>query len=507
MTILRVVLGDQLSTALSSLRGADPSRDVVLMAEVAQEATYVPHHPQKIIFIFSAMRHFAEVLRQSGFSVDYVTLDAPGNTGSLQGEVHRAVVRHAADSVVVTEPGEHRVRAEMEAWAETSGASVAVLEDDRFICSHARFKAWAAGRRSLRMEWFYREMRKETGYLMDEGEPVGGQWNLDAENRKRLPDRQVVPQVSRIKPDAITRTVITLVRERFGEHFGETEPFGWAVTRADALSLLTEFIETRLPSFGDYQDAMRPDTPFVFHSVLSPYLNAGLLGPREMIEAAVAAWERGAAPLNAVEGFVRQILGWREYVRGIYWLEGPAYGEGNTFGDRRKLPWFYWSGDTEMACLSDAIGQTRQHGYAHHIQRLMVTGNFALLAGIDPKQVARWYLAVYVDAYEWVELPNVQGMAMYADGGLLASKPYVSSGKYIDRMSSYCRSCPYNPKVTVGKSACPFNALYWHFLARNRDVLKGNQRMSLAYRNWDRMSEDRQAETLAQAESFLGQLK
>ena len=507
MTALRVVLGDQLSRGLSSLEGADPARDVVLMVEVAEEATYVPHHPQKIIFLFSAMRHFAEELRASGFTVDYVTLDAPGNTGSFRGEVHRAIVRNASDRVVVTEPGEHRVRSDMETWQDAVGVPVDILEDDRFLCSHARFREWAGGRKTLRMEWFYREMRKETGILMEAGEPAGGQWNFDADNRKRLPDRQSVPSVTRIEPDAVTRTVIALVRERFGEHFGDAEPFGWAVTRADALSLLNEFIEERLPNYGDYQDAMRPDTPFVFHAVLSPYLNAGLLDPREVVEAAVAAWERGSVPLNAVEGFVRQILGWREYIRGIYWLEGPDYGDGNFFGDRRKLPWFYWSGETDMACLADAIGQTRRHGYAHHIQRLMVTGNFALLAGVDPRQVARWYLAVYVDAYEWVELPNVHGMAMFADGGRLASKPYVSSGKYIDRMSGYCRGCRYDPKVVVGEKACPFNALYWHFLDRNRAVLKDNQRMGLAYRNLDRMTPERRAETLGQAERFLADLK
>jgi deoxyribodipyrimidine photolyase-related protein len=499
MTTLRFVLGDQLTRDIASLRDIDKARDVVLMVEVAEEATYVRHHKQKIVFVFSAMRHFAQALAEQGITVDYVLLDDPANTGTFTGELARAVARHRASRVVVTEPGEWRVMQVMQAWPyETE-----IREDDRFIVSHRRFRQWAAARRTYRMEFLYRELRRETGLLMEGGEPAGGQWNFDRDNRKRLPKDVAVPRRQHFAPDAVTRAVMALVASRFADHFGDLEPFGWAVTRADALAALHHFVRSCLANFGDYQDAMKSGEAFLFHSALSPYLNVGLLTARELCDAAEAAWRAGDAPLNAVEGFIRQILGWREYVRGIYWSRMPDYRATNALGAERKLPWFYWSGETPMNCMKQAIGDIRRNAYGHHIQRLMVTGNFALLAGIAPAEIEAWYLSVYADAYEWVELPNVHGMAMFADGGLLASKPYAASGAYINRMSDYCAGCEYDPSIKSGPKACPFNYLYWDFLIRNERLLSGNPRMAMPYRTLAGFPAARRAEIAKDAASFL----
>ncbi|MCH2394590.1 cryptochrome/photolyase family protein [Oceanibaculum sp.] len=504
---LRIVLGDQLSRDLSALDGLDPARDVVLMAEVADEATYVPHHKQKIAFILSAMRHFAAELRAEGITVDYVKLDDPQNTGSFTGEVKRTAARHKPARIVATEPGEWRVRQAMRGWADETGLTVDIREDTRFFASRRRFARWAEDRRSYRMEFFYREMRRETGILLTpDGEPEGGQWNYDAENRKPLPKGYTLPKRQRFAPDATTREVLDLVARRFPDNFGDLEPFSWAVTRADALVALEEFISHSLPRFGDYQDAMKQQAPFLHHGLIAPYLNIGLLGPREVCAAAEAEYREGRAPLNAVEGFIRQILGWREYVRGLYWHRMPDYAESNALDARRPLPWFYWSGETRMNCLSEVIGQTRQHAYSHHIQRLMVTGNFALLAGIDPKQVEEWYLAVYADAFEWVELPNTHGMALFADGGIMASKPYAASGAYIDRMSDFCGHCAYKVKQKSGHEACPFNYLYWAFLIRNEKALKGNPRLAMPYRTLAKWPVERLSAITREAESFLNSL-
>jgi deoxyribodipyrimidine photolyase-related protein len=505
--VLRFILGDQLSRGLSSLADADPRRDIVFMAEVAEEAGYVPHHPKKIAFLFSAMRHFAAELRDAGFTVDYVTLDDPANSGAFGAELARAVARHGAGSVVVTHPGEWRVLHAMQRWEDEAGVPVEIRPDDRFFCSLADFRQWAEGRRQLRMEFFYREMRRATGLLMDEdGAPLGGRWNFDTENRKALPARLDMPPAFFVLPDAITREVLDLVAARFPDNFGTLDGFDYAVTAAEAGRALTHFIDHALPSFGDYQDAMRQGEDRLFHSVLSPYLNAGLLDPRVVCAAAEAAYREGLAPLNAVEGFIRQILGWREYVRGIYWLKMPDYAQTNRLGAYRPLPALYWGAPTEMNCLRQCVDQTRRLAHAHHIQRLMVTGNFALLMGARPSEVEEWYLAVYIDAYEWVELPNVHGMILYADGGYLGSKPYAASGKYIDRMSDYCRHCRYDVRQTVGEAACPFNFLYWNFLIENAPRLRANQRMAIIYGALDRMDEAKRAAMQEQAARFLAEL-
>lgn len=504
MTALRLVLGDQLTRAIAALRDYADG-DVVLMAEVAGETSYVKHHKQKIAFVLSAMRHFAEELRGEGLRVDYIKLDDRGNTGSIRDEVVRAARRHGCDRIVATFPGEWRVLRDLESLADV-GIKPEIREDDRFFASRKRFSDWAENRKSLRMEFFYREMRRETDLLMQGEQPAGGQWNYDSENRKPLPKSLQLPQRFGFAPDAITLEVLDLVRKRFADHFGDLTPFDWAVTRTDALRAFGDFLTHALPDFGKYQDAMATDEPFVFHSLISPYLNAGLLTPHEVCIAAEREYLEKRAPLNAVEGFIRQILGWREYVRGVYWLKMPGYAETNALKATRPLPWLYWSGETDMHCMAEAIGQTRRTAYSHHIQRLMVTGNFALLAGIDPKQIAEWYLVVYADAYEWVELPNVQGMSQFADGGLLASKPYASSGAYIDRMSDFCKSCAYDVKVKSGPKACPFNYLYWAFLIRNAGVLRGNQRMSMPYRTLAGWDEARKAAIVAEAEAFLNGL-
>jgi deoxyribodipyrimidine photolyase-related protein len=507
MSVLRVIFGDQLSFGLSALADLDPGRDTVLMAEVLEEASFVGHHKQKLVLVLSAMRHFADELRLRGITVDYVQLDAPGNSGGLTGEVQRAVIRHRPERVVVTDAAEWRVQQMVEGWPALIDCPVEVRADGRFFASRDRFAAWARGRRTWRMEHFYREMRREHSVLMDGQQPTGGEWNYDAENRKRLPSGVSPPLRLRFAPDAVTREVMTLVERRFSDNFGSLEGFGWPVTRADALRALEDFISQALPRFGDYQDAMKHGEPLLFHSLLSPALNLGLLSPREVCAAAEAACRAGTAPLNAVEGFVRQILGWREYVRGVYWMLMPGYAHSNVLEATRKLPSFYWTGDTTMRCLSETIDSTKRYAYSHHIQRLMVTGNFALLAGVAPKEIERWYLAVYADAFEWVEMPNTLGMAVFADGGRMASKPYAASGAYIDRMSDFCSGCDYDVKQKTGPHACPFNYLYWAFLLRHQHQLSGNPRLAMPYRTLAGWSQDRRESIAREANAFLDRLE
>jgi deoxyribodipyrimidine photolyase-related protein len=507
MKVLRLVLGDQLSGALSSLRDIDRAHDIVLMAEVQEETTYVRHHKQKLVLILSAMRHFAEALENDGISVDYIRLDGKGNTGSLTGELERAIKRHKPDRIVVTEPGEWRLHEMMETWNDQLGTPVEIREDDRFLCSRAEFSDWAKGRKSYRMEFFYRHMRRKTGWLMDGKKPEGGRWNYDAENRESVPADLAIPKPRRFTPDEVTRDVMTLVEERFDDHFGKLDSFGWAVTRKDALKALKYFTSKRLSDFGDYQDAMKTGEDFLFHSVLSPYMNIGLLSPREVCEAALRTYGREGVPLHSIEGFVRQIIGWREYVRGIYWLKMPGYAKSNFLKADRPLPNLYWTGETDMRCIRETIQSTRRNAYAHHIQRLMVTGNFALLAGLKPPEVEEWYLIVYADAFDWVELPNTHGMVLHADGGLLGSKPYAASAAYINRMSDYCDGCDYKPGVKLGPGACPFNYLYWNFMMANEGKLRKNPRMAMPYRTLDRMADERRGNIKRQSKEFLAGLK
>ena len=504
---LRLILGDQLSFDLSSLRDASPAQDLILMCELQAEAQYVRHHKKKLVLIFSAMRHFAKALKARGFRVRYCQLDDPDNSGSFTSEITRILQRSGCTRCVLTEPGEYRLKQQFEQWqASHPGYTLEIREDQRFICSHPEFTHWSRGRKQLRMEHFYRAMRRQHNILMNNDKPIGGKWNLDHNNRKPLPASYCPPTPTRFEPDTITREVINLVEHHFSDHFGTLEDFHLAVTSEQARQVLTDFITQRLPLFGDYQDAMRQGDPWLYHSHLSFYINLGLLNPGTVIKAAEQAFYDGHASLNAVEGFIRQLLGWREYVRGLYWQLMPSYPEHNYLQAVRPLPRFYWDGKTELNCLYQCIEDTRKHAYAHHIQRLMVLGNFALLAGLAPADVNEWYLLVYADAYEWVELPNVHGMVLFADGGLLASKPYAAGGAYINRMSDYCTDCRYDVKQKHGPGACPFNYLYWDFLSRNAERLHQNPRLALAYRNLERMSDEQRSLIHDSARIYLQQL-
>jgi len=499
---LVLVLGDQLSTRLSALSHADKSCDIIVMAEVMDEARYVPHHPRKIALILSAMRHFAQTLRDDGWQVAYTRLDDQDASKSIVGELMRRGQEYGTSTVLATQPGEWRLLKAL----ENAPLSVTILPDDRFICSLPEFTEWTEGRKELRMEYFYREMRRKTGYLMEGDKPAGGKWNYDHDNRKRAHADMLRSAPMQFTPDEITEEVLDLVEARFGDNFGTLRPFWFAVTPGQAKRALDHFARQLLPEFGDYQDAMLAGDKFLHHSVLSPYLNIGLLDPVDICTRVVEEWQAGNVPINAAEGYICQVIGWREYVRGLYFHEGPEYTTRNHLGHDRALPAAYWGGETRMNCLAHAVDQTRQEGYAHHIQRLMVTGNFALLAGVEPAQVHDWYLAVYVDAYEWVEAPNTIGMSQFADGGIIASKPYVSSGNYINKMSDYCAGCAYSVKEKTGEKACPFNLLYWDFLHRHRDRFAKNPRMGPIYRTWEKMAEDRKTAVLEGAARILDDL-
>ena len=497
------VLGDQLSLGLSSLRDQDRAASVVLMMEVGEETTYVRHHRRKLAYILSAMRHHALALRQAGWTEDYVRLDDPDNTGDFTGEIARAVARHDPDRIVVTEAGEWRVQAMLESWQTLFGVPVEVRSDDRFIASHAVFDEWMGRHANPVMEFFYREQRARTGLLMDGRKPAGGVWNTDKQNRKPAKGDLFVPRPPSFPADAITQEVVDMVRRRFNNLIGDLDDWDLAVTREDALRARDAFLDEALCSFGDYQDAMVEGEHRLWHSTLSAYINSGLLDPLELCQEVERRYRDGRAPLNCAEGYIRQIIGWREFMRGIYWWAGPTYIERNALRHERELPRFYWTGETDMNCLKQALGQTWKRAYAHHIQRLMVTGNFALLMGAHPRRVHDWYMEVYVDAYEWVTLPNTLGMSQFGDGGFIGTKPYVSSGAYINRMSDYCGRCRYDPEKRLGDDACPFNALYWDFWDRHRDKLADNRRVAGTYRTWDRFGENTKLEIKAKAREVL----
>lgn len=509
---LGLILGDQLSDSLACLRVLNPQVDQLIMAEVQDEASYVRHHKQKIALIFSAMRHFSQRLSASGWQVHYRSYESGSKETSLLAVVRSRITALQAEGktvseLVLTRCGEYRLQSAMDSeWAEQLGIPVTVYEDDRFFCTSQEFNQWAAGRKQLRMEYFYREMRRKTGLLMEADQPAGGKWNYDASNRQVWKGVPAIPELPAFEKDEIDESVLALVAREFEDHPGSLESFPWATNREQALEALAHFIQHRLPHFGDFQDAMVKGEDALFHSLLSPYINCGLLLPLEVCQAAEIAWLQGEAPLNAVEGFIRQILGWREYVRGIYWLCMPEYAKENRLGNSSRLPECYWTGETDMACMSESFRNTFENGYAHHIQRLMVTGNFAQLAGVAPEQICEWYLAVYVDAYDWVELPNTLGMVMHADGGYLGSKPYVASGNYIHKMSDYCRHCRYSVKHSVEQEACPFNALYWHYLMRHRDTFQANPRMGMMYRNLDRQSEEKKQQLWQRGEWLIQHL-
>ena len=491
---LVLVLGDQLDRASAALDEFSVQEDRVLMIESREESQRIWSHKARTVLFLAAMRHHAAWLGKRGYRVDYVGLRDP------EAESFEAALRHYIEGqkpqrLVMVEAGEFGVQQTIESVCVATGVELEVREDRHFMCSKAEFQQWRSGRKTMVMEHFYRWMRKQHDVLIDEGQPVGGKWNYDKHNRKAFGRNGpgIIPGSIGFKPDAITRAVMKDVEHCFPDNPGALSAFNWPVTREQVLTALGEFVSQRLVAFGAYQDAMWDSEPTLYHSLLAAALNLKLLSPREVIDAALSAYHAGRAPLASVEGFVRQIIGWREFVRGIYWSEMPGYTTRNELDAQRPLPEFYWTGQTDMACLAAVIGQTLEIGYAHHIQRLMVTGLFAMLLGVRPDEVHRWYLAVYVDAVEWVEAPNTLGMSQHADGGLLGSKPYAASGRYIQRMSNYCSHCRYKPDQSTGELACPFTTLYWDFLMRHEKRFTDHPRAGMQWRMLAKLDAEKRA--------------
>ena len=500
---LVLVLGDQLDSCAAALDGFDRTLDVVLMMEVVEEATSVPQHKIRLVLFFAAMRHFRDTLRGQDITVLYSELEDPENRGSFAAEIRRRAAATDPVQLIVTKPGDHRVETALRETADALGCPLEVRPDRHFLCDPEAFASFAEGRRGLRMETFYRHMRRRYDVLMEGNEPTGGRWNFDKENRESFgkggPGRVAAPRS--FAPDAITETVLTMVARRFADSPGRLAAFDYPVTRDQAHAALQDFVDQRLPRFGRFQDAMAVGQPYLYHSRLSCVLNLHLLDPRDAISAALKALSDDRAPINAVEGFVRQILGWREFVRGHYWREMPGYAGMNALGADLPMPAFMWTAETEMACLRHSVDQLIDHAYAHHIQRLMVLGLFALLLGVRPYDVHRWHMSMYADAIDWVSLPNVLGMSQYGDGGLVGSKPYAASGNYIRRMSNYCRDCRYDPTKATGPDACPFTTLYWDFLSRNRERLRGLRHMGYQLKNLDRKDDGERRAIRQQADS------
>jgi len=502
---LVLVLGDQLSPANPVFTAADRDCDRIVLAEVGEEAGYVAHNRHKIALIFAAMRHFARRLRDEGWAVDYYRYE--DGCGSLLEAVQRSLAAGSYRAITICEPGEHRLALAFQQWSALLQRPVSILPDTRFLASHTDFRGWARDRKQLRMEYFYRDMRKRYHLLLDPaGQPEGGQWNYDTENRKGWRAQAPLPPRTAAALDPITREVLALVTREFPENPGDLSQFRWAVTAAGAQLEFDHFVEAALPHFGTYQDALAEESPWVYHSLIAAYLNIGLLEPLAVCRQVEQAWRDGHCSLAAAEGFIRQIVGWREYVRGMYWLLMPDYAGRNALQARRPLPDFFWTAATDLRCLQRALAQSLDLGYAHHIQRLMVIGNFALLAGLDVQAVCAWYLAVYVDAFEWVELPNTLGMALHADGGVLASKPYAASGSYIARQGNHCGQCRYDPKQATGPRACPYNSLYWHFIDRHAERFRANPRMGLILANWAKRAPAERTAILNWGEQMLQQL-
>lgn len=517
---LILILGDQLDEDSAAFEGLDLGQDCVVMIEATGESTHVWSHKIRTTLFLSAMRHFAAALQAKGWPVDYRRLDTHHHESLAEG-LAAAVAQHQPAGVIGVEPGDLRVRADLDSAvksvtdqaaksrANSTNHLIEWREDRHFLCTLPQFRKWAGKSTSLRMEFFYRQMRKQYKVLLDDaGEPVGGQWNFDADNRKSFGKAgpQNVPSTPRFAPDAITQEVIALVNEKFADHPGTLSNFNWPVTRPQALLALDSFITDRLPGFGPHEDAMWTNLAFGWHSLLSSSLNLKLLSPLEVIQAAENAWKKHGLDLASVEGFVRQILGWREFMRGVYFLDMPALKTANHYDHQNALPAWYWTANTRMNCMKQCLTQTLDNGYSHHIQRLMVTGMFGVTAQISPQQLCDWYLAVYVDAVEWVELPNTAGMALFANGGRFTSKPYIASGAYIKRMSNYCSGCQYEPETRAGPNACPMTTLYWNFLDDHEASFAGSPRTALMVKNLQRMSADDRAAVKKTAQAMLTNL-
>ena len=503
---LRLILGDQLNLQHRWFSETDDATVYVLM-EVRQETDYVLHHAQKILAIFAAMRDLARQLREAGHRVHYLAIDDPANLQSIPANIDALLAQYQASAFEYQAPDEWRLDEQLYQHGRMSAVPWRMVDSEHFYTTRNEAADIFTGRKQWLMEFFYRQMRVVHQVLMaDAKKPVGDQWNFDADNRKPWRGEPAEPPDPRTVHDhsRLWQTIVGAGVASFGKP--KADQFPWALNRDEALQQLDAFIANALPWFGDFQDAMSSKAWRLFHSLLSFALNVKMLNPREVVAQAEAAYHAGHAPLAAVEGFIRQILGWREYVRGVYWAKMPEYAGQNFFGHTRALPSWFWDGNTRMNCVSHAITQSLEQAHAHHIQRLMVIGNFALLAGLDPVQVHRWYLGIYIDAFEWVELPNTAGMSQFADGGLLATKPYVSSAAYIDRMSDYCKGCKYDKKLRVGPTACPFNALYWDFFRRNEAALARNPRIGMAYRQLEKMDPATIAGFQQQAQTLLSDL-
>ncbi len=486
------VLGDQLSRTHGPLADVDPETDRVLMIEATAFADRHPYHAQKLALVFAAMRHVRDELREEGITVDYQRAETFGEGLDSHFE------HHPGDALTVVEPASYGAGERLEAMVDDRGGSLECVPDPTFLCSPEGFDEWLDSDGDaptdvgdVRHEDFYRWMRRRTGYLMNGDEPVGEAWNFDDENRAFPRPEYDFPEPPAFEPDELTRETLAWVEDEF-DAWGNLEPFEWPVTRTQALAARDDFIEQRLPEFGPYQDAIVGRSWAGNHALLSPALNLGLLHPTELIEPAITAYQDGHAPLPSVEGFVRQILGWREFVRQIYRRRMPAMAEANQLEATRDLPPLYWDGNTEMACLETVVDRVRRRGYSHHIERLMVLSNFGLLYGVDPAALNHWFHATYVDAYHWVTTPNVVGMGVFGSDAL-ATKPYAASANYLDRMSDCCGDCRFDPDETTGEDACPFNALYWDFLERNADRLQSNHRMGLVYHHLENKADDERA--------------
>ena len=506
MTILRLILGDQLNPLHSWFTRADNNVIHVLM-EIRQETDYVLHHAQKIIGIFAAMRDFAEQLAAQGHRVRYLKIDATDNRQSLPANLDALIAQFSVQRFEYQLPDEWRLDQQLLHYCQNLTIPSQACDSEHFYTERDETAQLFGSQPHWLMEKFYRRMRVKHSVLLDDKQrPLGGQWNFDHDNRKTWPGNPAVPYDKRPRHDhsELWQTIVAAGVNSFGEP--DANDFRWPLNRQEALLQLDAFVANGLPHFGNFQDAMSRGSWRLFHSLLSFALNTKMLNPREVVERAEAAYRQGQAPLAAVEGFIRQIIGWREYVRGVYWAKMPDYVQLNHFQHTRPLPSWFWTGETQMNCLAACIGQSLHYAYAHHIQRLMVIGNFALLAGLAPDALHRWYLGVYIDAFEWVELPNTLGMSQFADGGLLATKPYVSSAAYIARMSDYCKGCRYDRKARSGVGACPFNALYWRFFIRHRDKLNDNPRLNMVYRNLERFSAAERQAIVLRAEAALADL-
>lgn len=489
--------GDQLLSDHPALAGG-PGSTRVLMVESRARSRHRPYHRKKLVLLLSAMRHFAVELRSRGFTVDYI--ESPDHATALRDRIRR----HKPDRVLTMAGSEYSLRRfQSDKLPSLSRAPVTILPNTQFLSEIEDSESDRKSDKRLVMENFYRGMRRRFGILMEpDGQPVGGRWNFDADNRRPLPRGKVPPAPIAFKADAITVEVMRKV-EAMEHAVGSSSGFDLAVTREDALRALEDFIENRLAEFGPYEDAMSVRSGTTYHSLLSAYVNIGLLRPMEMIEAAERAYRNGKAPINSVEGFIRQVLGWREFIYSQYWRQMPGLRTANGWNARRPMPRMFWDAKTEMNCIRHVAGRVIEDGYSHHIERLMIVCNFCLLAGIEPSQVADWFLGFYVDAFDWVVLPNVIGMGLNADGGRTATKPYIASANYIGKMSDYCDGCRYDRKKRTGDNACPFNFLYWNFLIENEKALRSNPRLGPAVLGLGRIESNERARIRAQARAFL----